>query len=77
MFYYMFFDFFSSFLFCFILACSLCNMPTAWHGSWYQRGMNSLLTITNDHIQTKGRCQDVLPVEQYYLFTDRYVDMNC
>jgi len=52
-------------------------MPTAWHGSWYQRGMNSLLTITNDHIQTKGRCQDVLPVEQYYLFTDRYVDMNC
>lgn len=52
-------------------ACSLCNMPTAWHGLWYQRGMNSLLEITIDHIQTKGRCQDVLPVQQYYLFNDR------
>ncbi|CAF3716634.1 unnamed protein product [Rotaria sordida] len=46
-------------------------MPTAWLGLWYQRGMNSLLEITIDHIQTKGLCLDVLPVQQYYLFTDR------
>jgi hypothetical protein len=49
----------------------LCNIPTAWFGSWYQRGMSSLLEITIDHIQTKGRCEDVLPSQQYYLFTDR------
>ncbi|CAF3678141.1 unnamed protein product [Rotaria sp. Silwood1] len=46
-------------------------MPTAWLGSWYQRGMNSLLEITIDHIQTKGLCLDVLPIQQYYLFIDR------
>ena len=57
-----------------ILACSLCNMPSTWHGLWYQRGMNSLLEITIDHFQTKGHCQDVLPSEQYYLFHDRYVN---
>ncbi|CAF1149498.1 unnamed protein product [Adineta steineri] len=51
-------------------ACSLCNMPTAWLGSWYQRGMSSLLQITIDHVQTKGRCLDVLPIPQYYLFND-------
>ncbi|CAF2522822.1 unnamed protein product [Rotaria sp. Silwood2] len=46
-------------------------MPTTWLGLWYQRGMSSLLEITIDHIQTKGRCIDVLPIQQYYLFTDR------
>ncbi|CAF1217230.1 unnamed protein product [Adineta steineri] len=45
-------------------------MPTAWLGSWYQRGMSSLLQITIDHVQTKGRCLDVLPIPQYYLFND-------
>ncbi|UJR26532.1 hypothetical protein I4U23_007855 [Adineta vaga] len=65
-------DLFNIILFIYIKsACSLCNMPTAWLGSWYQRGMSSLLEITIDHIQTKGRCIDVLPSEQYYLFNDR------
>lgn len=57
------------------IACSSCTMPTAWLGSWYQSGMNSLLEITIDHIQTKGLCLDVLPIQHYYLFTDRYVDI--
>jgi len=46
-------------------------MPTAWFGSWYQHGMNSLLEITIDYIQAKGLCLDVLPNQQYYLFTDQ------
>ncbi|CAF3761022.1 unnamed protein product [Adineta steineri] len=46
-------------------------MPTAWLGLWYQRGMNSLLEITNDQIQSKGFCLDVLSAQQYYLFNDR------
>ncbi|CAF2042517.1 unnamed protein product [Rotaria magnacalcarata] len=46
-------------------------MPTAWRGLWYQHGMNSLLEITVDHIQTKGDCLELLPAQQYYLFTDR------
>ena len=46
-------------------------MPSAWHGLWYQRGMNSLLEIGNDYFQTKGHCHDALVNEQYYLFTDR------
>jgi hypothetical protein len=48
-------------------------MPSAWLGSWYQSGMNSLLEITVDHIQTKGLCLDGLPIQQYYLFTEQYV----
>ncbi|UJR22541.1 hypothetical protein I4U23_025590 [Adineta vaga] len=51
--------------------CSVCKMPTAWFGLWYQQGMTSLLDITDDQIQTKGLCIDVLPSQQYYLFTDR------
>jgi len=50
---------------------TLCNLPAPWRGQWYQRGMSSLLEITDEHIQTKGRCIDGLPLEQYYLFTDR------
>ncbi|CAF2112150.1 unnamed protein product [Rotaria magnacalcarata] len=46
-------------------------MPAAWLGSWYQRGMNSLLEITIDHIKTKGLCIDALPSQQYYFLTDR------
>ena len=48
-------------------------MPTAWRGFWYQRGMNTLLEITIDHVQTKGHCLDVLDTRNYYLFTDRYI----
>ena len=50
-----------------------CTMPTAWRGFWYQRGMNTLLEITLDHVQTKGHCLDVLDARNYYLFTDRYI----
>ncbi|CAF4671813.1 unnamed protein product, partial [Rotaria magnacalcarata] len=50
---------------------SSCKMPAAWLGSWYQRGMNSLLEITIDHIKTKGLCIDALPSQQYYFLTDR------
>jgi len=46
-------------------------MPTAWIGSWYQRGMNSLIEITNDYIQTKGFCIDGQLADEYYLFSDQ------
>lgn len=60
----------------FVLVHALCNLPVAWRGHWYQRGMSSLLEITDEHIQTKGRCIDGLPLEQYYLFTDRYLSLS-
>lgn len=60
----------------FISVQTLCNLPAPWHGQWYQRGMSSLLEITDEHIQTKGRCIDGLPLEQYYLFTDRYLSLS-
>ncbi|CAF1046948.1 unnamed protein product [Adineta ricciae] len=51
--------------------CSVCKMPTGWFGLWYQHGMNSLLEIADDRIETKGLCVDVLPSHQYYIFLDR------
>lgn len=67
---------FSFVSFFFVLVHALCNLPVAWRGHWYQHGISSLLEITDEHIQTKGRCIDGLPLEQYYLFTDRYLSLS-
>ena len=51
-------------------------MPTGWFGLWYQRGMDSLLEIADDRIETKGLCVDALPSHQYYLFLDQQATEN-
>ncbi|KAJ0182986.1 hypothetical protein K1T71_000962 [Dendrolimus kikuchii] len=50
-----------------------CTFPEGWTGSWFQSGINGLITINSTHIYLKGECSETDSNDKFLLY-DRSED---